>query len=107
MPATDPKELTALGAERARDQAEIERLTARIEEINARIRATCVRGPLTPREREVLALLLEGLQNKEIAARLGMGERTAKFHVSNILAKAGAENRVQLVTGKWTRTTTS
>src|SRR4030065_322564 len=38
--------------------------------------------PLTPRERDVLALLAEGLANKAIAARLGISEHTAKFHVN-------------------------
>jgi DNA-binding NarL/FixJ family response regulator len=52
---------------------------------------------LTEREHEVLALLAQGLQNKEIAARLGIGERTAKFHVSAIMGKLGASNRVEAV----------
>lgn len=53
--------------------------------------------PLTPREREVLALLGDGLSNKEIAARLSVAERTAKFHVESILAKLGAANRAEAV----------
>ncbi|MBI5067176.1 MAG: response regulator transcription factor [Deltaproteobacteria bacterium] len=53
--------------------------------------------PLTPREREVLALLGDGLSNKEIAARLAVAERTAKFHVESILAKLGAANRAEAV----------
>jgi DNA-binding NarL/FixJ family response regulator len=52
---------------------------------------------LTPREREVLPLLGEGLSNKGIAARLGVGERTAKFHVESILAKLGAATRAEAV----------
>jgi DNA-binding NarL/FixJ family response regulator len=51
--------------------------------------------PLTPRELEVLGLLTLGLANREIAERLYIGERTAKFHVSSILAKLGAENRTE------------
>ncbi|MEW6636557.1 MAG: response regulator transcription factor [Actinomycetota bacterium] len=56
-------------------------------------------GPedLTPREREVLALLAEGLQNREIAARLFVTERTVKFHVSSILHKLEAHNRTEAV----------
>ena len=46
-------------------------------------------GALTAREREVLALLAEGLANKAIATRLGISEHTAKFHVNAILAKLG------------------
>ncbi len=53
--------------------------------------------PLTPREREVLALLADGLSNKEIAQRLAVAERTAKFHVESILAKLGAANRADAV----------
>jgi DNA-binding NarL/FixJ family response regulator len=52
---------------------------------------------LTEREQQVLQLLAQGLQNKEIAVRLGIRERTAKFHVSTILAKLHASNRVEAV----------
>jgi len=50
---------------------------------------------LTPREREVLALVGAGLSNHAIARRLGLVEGTVKAHVSTILARLGAENRVQ------------
>lgn len=53
--------------------------------------------PLTPREREVLALLAEGLANKAIAARLGISEHTAKFHVNAILAKLGVDSRAEAI----------
>ncbi len=55
------------------------------------------REQLTEREREVLQLLSQGLPNKAIAARLGIRERTAKFHVSTIMAKLGATNRLEAV----------
>jgi DNA-binding NarL/FixJ family response regulator len=54
--------------------------------------------PLTPREQEVLHLMAQGLQNKEIAAHLVISERTVKFHVSAILGKLGAGNRTEAVT---------
>lgn len=52
---------------------------------------------LTAREREVLALLVDGLSNARIAQRLGISEATAKFHVSNVLAKLQASNRAEAV----------
>ena len=53
--------------------------------------------PLTPREREVLALVAEGLPNKAIAAALGIGDQTVKFHVAAIIGKLGAANRTDAV----------
>ena len=53
---------------------------------------------LTPREQEVLHLLAQGRQNKEIAAALFITERTVKFHISSILAKLNAGNRTEAVT---------
>jgi DNA-binding NarL/FixJ family response regulator len=53
--------------------------------------------PLTPREREVLQMLAAGLGNKEIAARLTISDHTAKFHVSQILAKLNAASRAEAV----------
>jgi two-component system, NarL family, response regulator LiaR len=50
---------------------------------------------LTARERDVLALVVEGLANKQIAQRLGIGEKTIKTHVSRVLAKLGVEDRTQ------------
>jgi DNA-binding NarL/FixJ family response regulator len=54
-------------------------------------------GELTERESEVLALLAQGLANKQIAARLGISEHTVKFHVSAIYSKLGASSRTEAV----------
>ncbi|OJF13070.1 hypothetical protein BG844_17195 [Couchioplanes caeruleus subsp. caeruleus] len=51
---------------------------------------------LTPREREVAALVAEGLTNREIAARLVVAQRTAEGHVENILSKLGFTSRAQV-----------
>jgi DNA-binding NarL/FixJ family response regulator len=53
--------------------------------------------PLTPREREVLGLLAEGLPNKAIAPRLDITEHTVKAHVAAIYHKLGAGNRAEAV----------
>jgi NarL family two-component system response regulator LiaR len=52
---------------------------------------------LSSREREVLALMVRGLNNPEIAEQLAVGRATVKFHVSNILAKLGASTRTEAV----------
>jgi DNA-binding CsgD family transcriptional regulator len=52
---------------------------------------------LTPREREVLALLCEGLPNKLICRRLNIASGTVKIHIGRILRQFGASNRLQAV----------
>ncbi len=53
---------------------------------------------LTEREREVLKLMVDGLENPEIASALVISLSTVKYHISNILAKLGVDNRVAAVT---------
>lgn len=50
---------------------------------------------LTDREREILALIGEGLTNRQIGARLYLAEKTVKNHISRLLAKLGVERRIQ------------
>jgi two-component system, NarL family, nitrate/nitrite response regulator NarL len=52
---------------------------------------------LTPREREVLELLAQGLSNRQIGERLGISEHTAKFHVASLCGKLGAVSRTEAV----------
>ncbi len=52
---------------------------------------------LTEREREILGLMVEGLNNPQIAERLVVSRSTIKFHVSNILSKLGVETRTEAV----------
>ena len=58
---------------------------------------------LTRREREVAALVSQGLTNRELAERLVIAERTAENHVQHILIKLGLSNRSQLAV--WAATT--
>ncbi|MFJ9535893.1 response regulator [Streptomyces sp. NPDC101225] len=50
---------------------------------------------LSPREREILALIGDGLTNREIGKRLYLSEKTVKNHISRLLAKLGVQRRVQ------------
>lgn len=54
-------------------------------------------GSLTPREREVMQLLVLGLPNGEVAERLGISPRTVEIHKARVLAKLGARNVAELI----------
>ena len=51
---------------------------------------------LSKRELQIASLVAEGLQNREIADRLGITERTVKAHLSSVYSKTGASNRISL-----------
>jgi DNA-binding CsgD family transcriptional regulator len=53
---------------------------------------------LTPREKEVLGMMAEGLGNKAIATRLGISPHTVKFHIASVFAKLDVESRTEAVT---------
>ena len=65
--------------------------------IRAAVNPPALGHDLTEREREVLALMIEGLNNREIAERLIISSSTAKNHVSSILDKLGTTSRTQAV----------
>lgn len=75
-----------------------------IDSAAAQVLAQAARQPtpvgtdLTPREREVLALLTEGMTNKKIAKALTLSDGTVRLHVSNILSKLGVSNRTEAAT---------
>ena len=52
---------------------------------------------LTPREQEIMAWVVDGLMNKQIAGRIGVSEVTVKFHRSNVMRKMGAKSVAELV----------
>lgn len=65
--------------------------------IHAASRPAVPGDDLTEREREVLALMVEGLHNQEIAERLVVSRSTIKSHVSNILSKLGVSSRAEAI----------
>lgn len=60
---------------------------------------------LTPREREILSLITEGLSNREIGGRLFLAEKTVKNYVSGALSKLGMQRRTQaaVLAAEWMR----
>jgi two-component system nitrate/nitrite response regulator NarL len=58
----------------------------------------------TPAQHRVLACVLRGDSNKQIAEQLGCAKRTVEFHVHNILKKAGCESRARLIAMHWGKT---
>jgi len=54
-------------------------------------------GTLTPREKQIMALVTEGLMNKQVAGKMGIGEFTAKLHRGRVMRKMGAKSLADLV----------
>ena len=97
----DPDELLS-GIRRAADGDNPYSTTVLRRIVNAALQASTAntelepRPVLTPRERDVLALLGEGLSNRDIADRIAISVTTAKTHVARLMERTGATNRVQL-----------
>ena len=77
--------------------AALRRDGARIEAGRAQARRERALAGLTPRERDVLPLLLEGLHHRDVADRLGISARTVEVHKARIMDKTGARNLAELI----------
>lgn len=77
------------------DPGATSRLMARLRQEKEHAEGQDVLPGLTEREREILALVGEGLTNRQIGRRLYLAEKTVKNHISRLLAKLGVQRRVQ------------
>ncbi len=93
----DPEDLIRMICQVSRGELSIHPSIARkvIQELNRPATEPLTPEPLTPREVEILHLLAQGIENKEISRRLVLREATVRTHVSNILGKLHLANRVQ------------
>jgi len=97
MKDSDPEDLIRMIHQVHRGELSIHPTIARkvIQELNRPSEDPLTPEPLTERELEILQLLAQGVENKEIARRLVLREATVRTHVSNILSKLHLANRVQ------------
>ncbi len=89
----EPDELHAAVQAAARGEAPLTPLAAAALLAHRRDRPPEVE--LTPREREVLGLVVDGLANKQIARRMGISEKTVKGHLTNLFQRIGVADRTQ------------
>ena len=94
---SDPEDLVRMIYQVYRGELSIHPAVARkvIHELNRPAEEPLTPSPLTEREVEILQLIAQGVENKEIARRLTLREATVRTHVSNILSKLHLANRVQ------------
>ena len=94
---SDPEDLIRMIHQVYRGELSIHPAIARkvIQELNRPAEEPLTPDPLTEREVEILQLIAQGVENKEIARRLVLREATVRTHVSNILSKLHLANRVQ------------
>ena len=86
-----------LGLKLTRKQVEVREVMVPVGPDFVRDDAQVAALGLTPRELEMLALMAEGLSNREIAARAFVSENTVKTHASRVLEKLGAARRTQAI----------
>lgn len=72
-------------------------VTRRLMSMTAQPRSTSPQYPLSERERQILALMVEGLNNQDIADRIFVSRATVKVHISAIFSKLGVHNRIEAV----------
>jgi DNA-binding NarL/FixJ family response regulator len=89
----EPDELHAAVQAAARGEAPLTPRAAAALLAHRRDRPTEIE--LTPREREVLGLVVDGLANKQIARRMGISEKTVKGHLTNLFQRIGVADRTQ------------
>ncbi|MGI9861647.1 response regulator transcription factor [Moorella naiadis] len=95
LKTVEPQHLYYLLQEVAR--GEVPLAAALTKKILPQLKATEKSDPLSPREKEVLTLVAQGLSNREIAGRLFLSENTVKNHLRSILEKLQTKNRQQAV----------
>lgn len=86
-----------LGLKLTRKQVEVREVLVPVGPHFVRDEAQVAALGLTPRELEILALMAEGLSNREIAERAFVSENTVKTHASRVLEKLGAARRTQAI----------
>jgi len=78
-------------------QAGLDRDRVRRRSMSDRSKMKATYDSLTPREQEIMALVADGLMNKQIAGKIDVSEVTVKFHRSNVMRKMGAKSVAELV----------
>jgi DNA-binding NarL/FixJ family response regulator len=93
---TEPEDLVRGIEAVARGESPLDPKAARhLLDVRTQVPAVASADALTPREREVLVLVRQGLANKQIGRRLGISERTVKAHLTSLYQRLGVSDRTQ------------